>query len=82
MIKLLNHIKLWNGWRKHNINSKFHKFMVLLGRQSPTFEVYKSNDYFQNFCIEYKATCSENLYYPETLNDLDVIKKILKGEKK
>ena len=82
MIKVINHIKLWNGWRKHNINSKFHKFMVLLGYQSPTFEVYKISDSFREFCVEYDATYSEMSYYIETLNDQVVVNNILKGERK
>lgn len=78
MVKLFDHIRLWNGWRKHSINSKFYKFMVLLGYTSPTFEVYKCSDYFRNFCKEYEAKCHETLYYPETLN---VIEKMMKGER-
>lgn len=35
------HISIWNEWRKHNTNSKFHKLLVLLGlRYSPTLHYY------------------------------------------
>lgn len=34
----IKHIKRWNEWRKHNINSPLHKLLVLLGIiKSPTF---------------------------------------------
>lgn len=34
-----DYIKRWNRWRKFNANSKWHKFLVLMGfRYSPTFE--------------------------------------------
>lgn len=38
LIKMLRtHVKRWNKWRKRNTNSKFHKFMVLIGlHNSPT----------------------------------------------
>lgn len=39
MKKLKKHFKKWNGWRKHSLNSKFHKLLVLFGIvKSPTFE--------------------------------------------
>ena len=37
MKKLIRHFKRWNHWRKRNVNSKFHQFMVLIGlHNSPT----------------------------------------------
>ena len=37
MNRLIKHIKRWNIWRKHNINSKLHKFFVLINFiKSPT----------------------------------------------
>ena len=42
MVKNINHIKLWNDWRKRNTNNKFYKIMVLLClAHSPTFEMEK-----------------------------------------
>ena len=35
----MNHIRKWNKWRKHNLNSGFYKLLVLLKIvKSPTFE--------------------------------------------
>lgn len=37
MQKIIRHIKRWNKWRKNCCNSKFHKFLVLVGIiKSPT----------------------------------------------
>ena len=37
MKKLINHIRRWNIWRKHCLNSNFHKILVLFGViKSPT----------------------------------------------
>ena len=37
MKKIIDHIRRWNIWRKHCINSPFHKFLVLIGFiKSPT----------------------------------------------
>ena len=45
-MKLLDHIRIWNKWRKRNTNSKLYKFLVLVGlRHSPTFMVLKMFDY-------------------------------------
>jgi len=33
---MIKHIRRWNIWRKHCLNSKFHKFLVLFGKHSPT----------------------------------------------
>lgn len=41
--EIVNHTQQWNEWRKRNANSKFWKFMVLIGLvASPTFEVHKA----------------------------------------
>ena len=29
--RVIEHIKLWNKWRKHCVNGKWHKFLVLIG---------------------------------------------------
>lgn len=42
---MVEHFKRWNRWQKNNTNSKWHKFLVLIGLiHSPTFGVYKWND--------------------------------------
>ena len=34
---MIKHIRRWNIWRKHCMNSPFHKFLVLVGFiKSPT----------------------------------------------
>ena len=39
---VIKHIIKWNRWRKNNLNSKTHKFLVLMNIvKSPTFGVYK-----------------------------------------
>lgn len=45
-MKLLDHIQIWNKWRKRNTNSKLYKFLVLVGlRHSPTLTILKMSDY-------------------------------------
>lgn len=40
MKKLINHIRRWNIWRKHCLNSNFHKILVLFGViKSPTMNI-------------------------------------------
>lgn len=42
---MLNHLKRWNIWRKHNSNSPIHQFLVLLGlRHSPTLALILTNE--------------------------------------
>ena len=41
MRRIILHIRLWNEWRKHCLNSKLYKFLVLIGlRQSPSMIGY------------------------------------------
>ena len=36
-MKLVDHFQRWNKWRKHSMNSRLYKFLVLIGLQySPT----------------------------------------------
>ncbi len=47
-MKLFNHLKAWNEWKKHNLNSKFHKFLVLIGLiHSPTYYVVKGYENYK-----------------------------------
>ena len=42
---MIKHFKRWNGWRKHNLNSRFYKLLVLLGIvKSPTFALYLTEE--------------------------------------
>lgn len=41
-MKVIEHVKVWNIWRKRSLNGLGHKILVLFGlRNSPTFEVEK-----------------------------------------
>lgn len=52
-MKLLDHIQIWNKWRKRNTNSRLYKFLVLVGlRHSPTLMVLKISDYPDD-CVEF-----------------------------
>lgn len=47
-MKLLEHLKAWNKWRKNNSNSKFHKLLVLIGFiHSPTYYVVKEDENYK-----------------------------------
>lgn len=39
-MKLINHIRMWNNWRKRSLNGPVYKVLVLFGLvHSPTFEL-------------------------------------------
>ena len=41
MHRIILHIRLWNEWRKHCLNSRWYKFLVLIGLvKSPTLIGY------------------------------------------
>lgn len=42
-MKLINHIRQWNHWRKRCLNGPVHKVLVLFGLvHSPTFELERA----------------------------------------
>lgn len=42
-MKLVDRFQRWNKWRKHSMNSRLYKFLVLLGlRYSPTLALYRT----------------------------------------
>ena len=52
-MKLLDHIRIWDKWRKRNTNSKLYKFLVLVGfMHFPTMSVLKMSDYPDD-CVEF-----------------------------
>lgn len=52
-VGFINHMKMWNEWRKKNLNGKFYKFLVLIKlANSPTFESYKRALRYKNFWSE------------------------------
>ena len=58
-MRLLDHIRIWDKWRKRNTNSKLYKFLVLVGlRHSPTFMALKMFDYPDD-CVEFIGIARE-----------------------
>ena len=56
MKEIIKYCKDWNRWIKQNLNSKFHKIMVLFGlRRSPTLEQTTKNhmDSFKNLVVSF-----------------------------
>ena len=48
MKRIINHVRIWNIWRRNSLNNRFYKFLVLLGLvNSPTFRIEKIDFYFQ-----------------------------------
>lgn len=47
---MFNRIRVWNMWRKNNLNGSIHKILVLLGlRTSPTFDFFRSFDVLSKY---------------------------------
>lgn len=45
----IKHIRKWNRWRKMNLNSPLHKFLVLIGFvKSPSFEHFYDTEEIKN----------------------------------
>ena len=43
-MKIVDRFQRWNKWRKHSMNSRIYKFLVLVGlRYSPTLALYRTN---------------------------------------
>lgn len=42
-MKIVDRFQRWNKWRKHSMNSRIYKFLVLVGlRYSPTLALYRT----------------------------------------
>ena len=55
-----NHIVRWNKWRKKNVNSTFHKLLVLLKlRYSPTFENTFTDEEEEKFFMAFQNGIKE-----------------------
>lgn len=66
--QLAFHFKAWNEWRKRNLNSRLHKFLVLLGVvKSPTFIVFKAT-----YGVDFKKAFEEGIaqHHKYTILDL------------
>ena len=61
---LIQHIKRWNKWRKHNCNGRFHKLLVLLGmRKSPTFILTLTDEeeaYYMSYVLHLEEVMSHD----------------------
>lgn len=48
-MKVIKHIRIWDRWRKHCLNGKFYKILVLFGiLRSPTFRVCALEEEWKN----------------------------------
>ena len=69
----------WKDWQKRCINSRFYKFLVLIGLvHSPTFEAFKireENGRIAKFLID--ETTNKYHYYEIDLNTIEDLMKIL-----
>lgn len=55
MKRIINHVRIWNIWRRSSLNNRFYKFLVLLGlANSPTFRTEKIGFIFQQSCASLK----------------------------
>lgn len=71
--------KKWKDWQKCCINSRFYKFLVLIGFvHSPSFEAFKTRDErgrIAKFLID--ETTNKYHYYEIDLNAIEDLMKIL-----
>ena len=76
---IIKKYKKWKDWQKRCINSRFHKFLVLIGFvHSPSFEAFITRDErgrIAKFLID--ETINKYHYYEIDLNTIEKIKKIL-----
>ena len=71
--------KKWKDWQRHCINSRFYKFLVLIGFvHSPSFEAFETRDErgrIAKFLID--ETTNKYHYYEIDLNTIEDLMKIL-----
>ena len=76
---MVKNYKKWKDWQKHCINSRFYKFLVLIGFvRSPSFEAFKTRDESSSivkFLID--ETANKCHYYEIDLNTIEELMKIL-----
>lgn len=76
---MVKNYKKWKDWQKHCINSRFYKFLVLIGFiRSPTFEAFKireENGRIVKLLID--ETANKYHYYEIDLNTIEDLMKIL-----
>lgn len=53
---MIKRFKRWNCWRKHSLNSKLYKFLVLIGViSSPTFILTMTDEEFDEYFKEIRG---------------------------
>lgn len=76
---MVQNYKKWKDWQKRCINSRFYKFLVLIGFvHSPSFEAFKTRDEncrIAKFLID--GTSNEYHYCKIDLNEIEDLMKIL-----
>lgn len=76
---MVKNYKKWKDWQKHCINSRFYKFLVLIGFvRSPSFEAFKTRDESSSivkFLID--ETANKYHYYEIDLNTIEELMKFL-----
>ena len=76
---MVKNYKKWKDWQKHCINSRFYKFLVLIGlARSPSFEAFKTRDEsgsIAKFLID--ETTNKYHYYEIDLNTIEELMKTL-----
>ena len=76
---MVKNYKKWKDWQKHCINSRFYRFLVLIGlAHSPSFEAFKIRDEsgsIAKFLID--ETTNKYHYYEIDLNTIEDLMKIL-----
>ena len=71
--------KKWKDWQRHCINSRFYKFLVLIGlAYSPSFEAFKTRDESGRIAKSLIDEASNEYNYCEIdLNTIEDLMKIL-----
>lgn len=61
-MKLINHIKRWNAWRKHCLNGKMYKVLVLIGLlKSPTLALTLTEEECQQLRQAFDRACNSTV---------------------
>lgn len=67
-MKVINHIRRWNKWRKGSLNSRFYKFLVLIGiKKSPTMPHIWLDSEWKQFGEGFRKGLEEGLKYDEPI---------------
>lgn len=76
---MVKNYKKWKDWQKNCLNSRFYKFLVLIGFvRSPSFEAFITRDEsgrIVKFLID--ETANKYHYYEIDLNTIEDLMKIL-----